>query len=146
MIAALAIKVPGLTVRNLSWTIEREGQTSLKKTRATSEISEPQEPSGSGDDDRGSADELYTYERPTRIPARKRTKIYPVFSASRSATIKKDLFSTFIYAPLSKDEFRIVCVAPGKEHDRVVYWLAITPISQPLSYEALTYLWSNIGL
>lgn len=25
-------------------------------------------------------------------------------------------------------------------------WLAVTPISQPLSYEALTYLWSDMGL
>jgi hypothetical protein len=79
--------------------------------------------SSGGNDGRGSADELYTYERPTRIPAQ-----------------KKDLFSAFIYAPLNKDEFRIVCVAPGKEDDRVVYWLAITPMNQPLSYEALTYL------
>ncbi|KUJ07374.1 HET-domain-containing protein, partial [Mollisia scopiformis] len=41
-------------------------------------------------------------------------------------------------------EFRIVRVAPGGKDDRIMCWLVVTSISQPLNYEALTYSWGDM--
>jgi hypothetical protein len=61
-----------------------------------------------------------------------------------AAVGKKDRLPAFTYASLSKDEFRIVRVAPGRKADRIMCWLVVTSISQPLNYEALTYSWGDM--
>ncbi|KAF8860222.1 hypothetical protein BDZ45DRAFT_649083 [Acephala macrosclerotiorum] len=115
------------------------------KTRSLSEI--PDAPGKESDDD-SSADEAP--ERPARIGLPKRIKrehvetMEPLSETPQPKVIgKRDQPPAFAYMPLGEQNFRLVCLKPGKKDETVVCSFEMASIDSPVSYEAISYYWGG---